>query len=43
MSQMQNACTIGNCQFCSQKEDCVLYSLLQKVERMENALAEKSA
>ncbi len=28
----------GNCQFCEQKEDCILVNILHKVENLEKAL-----
>ena len=31
-------CLSGNCEFCSQKTDCVLLAILQKVENLELAI-----
>jgi len=35
---LNNGCSLGNCEFCSQKADCVLLALLQKVETLERVI-----
>ena len=35
---LNNGCSLGNCEFCSQKMDCVLLAILQKVESLERVI-----
>jgi len=35
---LNNGCSLGNCEFCSQKADCVLLAILQKVETLERVI-----
>jgi hypothetical protein len=35
---LNNGCSLGNCEFCSQKTDCILMAILQKVERLKLAM-----
>jgi hypothetical protein len=35
---LDNGCLSGNCEFCSQKADCVLLAILQKVANLESAV-----
>ena len=35
---VSQGCSLGNCQFCENNMDCVLLSILQKIESLENAL-----
>ena len=32
---LNDGCSLGNCEFCSQKMDCILLAILQKVESLE--------
>jgi hypothetical protein len=38
MCPLKDGCTLSNCQFCEQKEDCVLLAILQKVADLEGVL-----
>lgn len=38
MCPLKDGCTLGNCQFCGQKEDCVLMAILRKVDDLEGVL-----
>lgn len=42
MCPLRDGCTSGNCEFCGQKEDCVLVAILRKVADLED-LIEKMA
>ena len=35
---LNDGCSLGNCEFCSQKMDCILLAILQKVERLERVI-----
>ena len=35
---LNDGCSLGNCQFCEQKMDCVLLAILQKVANLENTI-----
>jgi hypothetical protein len=35
---LNDGCSLGNCEFCSQKADCVLLAILQKVESLERVI-----
>ncbi|MFA5317805.1 MAG: hypothetical protein WC369_10355 [Dehalococcoidales bacterium] len=36
---LDNMCALGNCEFCSQKEDCVLLAIFQKITKLELIMA----
>jgi len=40
---LNTECCLGNCEFCSQKGDCILMALFKKVENLENTLAQLAA
>jgi len=40
---LNNECSLGNCEFCSQKADCVLLAILQKVANLENTLEQMAS
>jgi hypothetical protein len=42
MCALNNVCLTGNCEFCEQKGDCILYAILQKVLNLESLLREIS-
>jgi hypothetical protein len=35
---LNDGCSLGNCEFCSQKMDCILLAILQKVESLERVI-----
>jgi len=35
---LDDGCYSGNCEFCSQKMDCVLLAILKKVENLESII-----
>jgi len=35
-SPPNDGCLTGNCQFCGQKDDCVLLAILKKVDSLES-------
>lgn len=35
---LDKECSLGNCEFCSQKADCVLLAILQKVANLERVI-----
>ena len=35
---LNNGCSLGNCEFCDQKGDCVLLAVLKKVEYLESVI-----
>lgn len=35
---LNNECASSNCEFCSQKADCVLLAILQKVANLERVI-----
>ena len=35
---LNDGCYSGNCEFCSQKMDCVLLAILQKVANLESVI-----
>jgi len=37
---LKDGCSLGNCKFCSQKMDCILVAILQKVESLEHVIEE---
>jgi hypothetical protein len=36
--QNNEGCLTGNCDFCSQKTDCIFLSILKKVTRLESII-----
>jgi hypothetical protein len=41
--QPNDACLVGNCQFCGQKEDCVFLTILNKLAAIEKTVKTKKA
>jgi len=37
---LKEGCFPGNCKFCDQRMDCILLTILQKLDQLEIALAE---
>ena len=35
---LDDGCYLGNCEFCSQKMDCVLLAILKKVANLERVI-----
>ena len=35
---LNGGCSLGNCEFCSQKMDCILLAILKKVESLERVM-----
>lgn len=42
-SPPNEGCLTGNCEFCGQKEDCVLLAILRKVDNLERIIERLAA
>jgi hypothetical protein len=40
---LESGCNLSNCEFCEQKMDCILLSILKKVEKLESMVAQKTS